>query len=84
MTKIGNDEIWESHEIQLLGVLIDKKLKFDGHIANICFKANQNLSIFSRLASLVTFDEKQILFKAFFDSQFNYCFLTWMFCNRPE
>ena len=31
--KISDDKIWESNEV---------KLKFDGHIANICFKANQN------------------------------------------
>ena len=36
--KIGDDMIWESDKI------IDNKLKFDGHIPNICLKANQKLS----------------------------------------
>ena len=36
----------------------------------------------SRLVKLLTFDENRILFKAFFESQFKYCPLTWMFCNR--
>ena len=54
--KIRNDKIWESNEVKLLGVTIVTKLKFDSHIANICFKANQKLSILSRLASLLTFN----------------------------
>ena len=70
---------WESNEVKLLGVTIDNKLKLDSHIANICIKANQKLSVFSRLAG---FDEKWILFKAFFDSQFKYCPLIWMFCSK--
>ena len=42
-------------------------LKYDSHIANICFIANQKLSALGKLASLFTFDKKRILFKAFFD-----------------
>ena len=38
--KIGDDKIWETKEVKLLGVTINNKLKFDNHIANICFKAN--------------------------------------------
>ena len=56
-TKIG-DKIWESNEVKLLGVTIDNKLKFDRHIANICFKANPKLSVLNALASLLTFDKK--------------------------
>ena len=74
-----DDKIWESNEVKLLGVTSDNKFKFDSHIANTCFKANQKLSLLSRLAGLLTFDRKQILFKAFFESQFKYCPLIWMF-----
>ena len=82
LVKIGDDEIWESNEVELLGVPIDNKLKFDGHIANICFMGNQKLSVLSRFVSLFTFDRKRILFKALFESQFRYCPLIWMFCSR--
>ena len=55
---------------------------FDSHISNICFKANQKLSVLSSLAGLLTFDRKRVLFKAFFESQFKYCHLIRMFCSR--
>ena len=55
---------------------------FDSHISNICFKANQKLSVLSRSAGLLTFDRKPIIFKAFFESQFKYCHLIRVFCSR--
>ena len=71
--KIGDDKTWESTELKHLDVTIDNKLRFDSYIANIYFKANQKLSVLSRLAGLLTFDRKRILFKTFFESQFKYC-----------
>ena len=79
--KIRYDKIRESNEIKLLGVTYHSKRKFDSRIAN-CLKANQKLSVLSRLTSLLTFDRKRILFKAFFESQFTYCPLIWIFCSR--
>ena len=42
-------------EVKLLGVTVNIKHKFDSHIANICFKANQKLIVSSRLAKLSAF-----------------------------
>ena len=64
--KIDNDK--------LLGVATDNNL------ANICFKGFQRsskVSVLSRLASFLTVDKKRIIFKAFFESQFKYCPLTY-------
>ena len=54
--KAGDDKICESNEFKLLVAAIDNKLKFDSHIANICFKVNQKLSVLSRSARLFTFE----------------------------
>ena len=64
--KVGDDKIWKSNEVKLLSLVIDNKLKFDNHIASICLKTNQKLSVLSGLADLLTFDRKRILYKAFF------------------
>ena len=34
--------------VKFLGITIGNKLKFDCHIANICFQANEKLSVLSR------------------------------------
>ena len=41
--KIGNDRIWETKAVKLLGVTIDNELKFDVHLNNVCLKANRKL-----------------------------------------
>ena len=46
---IGNDEIWESSNVKLLGVNIDRDLKFNEHMLNICSKANKKLTILIRM-----------------------------------
>ena len=74
-------KFWKSNEIKRLGVRIDKKRKFDSYHRDICFKANKKLSVLSRLVSLFTFDRKRILSKAFFESNFKYFPLIWMFCR---
>ena len=44
---IGKDVIWESKTAKLLGITIDKELKFDKYINQVCSKAKRNL-MFSR------------------------------------
>ena len=82
MESDSKDKIWEDTEVKLLGKAIDNSLKFDTHINNICTKANQKLSFLSRMMNILNFEERRRIFKSFFESQFKYCPLIWMFCSR--
>ena len=42
--KIGDDQIWESGTVKLLGIIIDNELKFDEYISNVCKKAQRKLN----------------------------------------
>ena len=44
---IGSNRTWESKNVELLGITIDKDLKFDKHVNKICSKANKNLKSFT-------------------------------------
>ena len=37
--KLGEELIWEETSVKLLGVTIDRQLKFDKHVFDICTKA---------------------------------------------
>ena len=37
--KVGVETIWESNQEKLLGLVIDKKLNFDGHLSILCKKS---------------------------------------------
>ena len=82
MESNSKDKIWEDTEVKLLGIAIDNSLKFDTHINNICCKANQKLSFLIRMMNILNFEERRMMFKSFFESQFKYCPLIWMFCSR--
>ena len=79
---VGGTKIWESNSVTLLCVQIDSSLKFDKHVIELCKKAGRKLSALKRLAKILPFQKMRILMKSFFDSQFSYCPLTWMFINR--
>ena len=80
--KVGEQVIWESRQEKLLGVIIDKELKFDKHLLNICKKASAKVTALGRLVKLVPQEKKKILMNSFIRSQFSYCPLLWMFCSR--
>ena len=64
--KIGNNRIWESKNVELLGITIAKDLKFDKHVNKICSKLN-------RMQSFMSAEKRRIIFKSIIESQFKYC-----------
>ena len=77
-----NDRMWESNYVKLLVINIDRSLKFDFHMLKVCSKANRKLTILSRMFKFLTFKKRRVLIKAYFESQFKYCPLVWMFHGR--
>ena len=79
---VAENQIWESNSVKLLGVTIDSQLKFEEHLAKIYLKAQIKLTALSRITKYLDFAKKRVLLKSFFESQFKYCSLTWMFYSR--
>ena len=63
-------------------ITIDKELKFDKHLLDICKKASAKVTALARLVNIISFEKKKVLMKSFIESQFSYCPLLWMFCSR--
>ena len=80
--KVGEHVIWETSQEKLLGLTIDKELKFKNHLLGVCKKASAKVTALARLVKIVPFDKKRLLMKSFIESQFSYCPLLWMFCSR--
>ena len=66
----------------LLGVSIDSELNFENHISNICSQVSKKLNALVRIARYITLEKCRMLFKAFIESQFNYCPLISMLYSR--
>ena len=80
-TKIDNKAVKVKSSVQLLGVQIDVELNFNLHIGKICRSAANQLNALIRLRKFLGFEEKNVLTKSYFYSNFNYCPLVWMFSH---
>ena len=69
-------------DMDLLGVTIDSKLKFDAHVAKICRKVSQQVAVLKRMKKILPFDTRMNLYRAFIVPHFNYCAETWHFCSK--
>ena len=67
---------------KLLGINIDSKLTFEGHINRTCKTSSTKLNALSKISYYMDPLKRRLLVNAFFTSQFNYCPLTWMFHSR--
>ena len=79
---IGTAQIENTQNEKLLGIIIDSKLNFDKHIQQICSRASAKLKALARIAPFMNITKRNILLNAFFNAQFSYCPLNWMFHGR--
>ena len=79
---VEGEKIQNSKSETLLGVTIDNKLSFTGHLHKICEKASQKRNALAQLLSFMNLEKRRIIVKAFVHSRFEYCPLIWMFHNR--
>ena len=73
-----------SKEEKMLGIVIDRNLKFENHIDSICRKASQKLSALNRISPYLDINKRKIIYNSMIKSQFSYCPLVWMFCSRKS
>ena len=83
-TKIGHSKIWESCAQKFLEIIIDRNLKFAEYILTQCRKAGREIKALARVCTYLSLELRRTSMKAFIESQFAYCPLIWMFCQRSS
>ena len=76
---IGDTEIENGEYEKLLGIKVDTKLNFNEHLNDIISKASRKVNALSRVMPYMSLSKKKKLVSSFFNSQYNYCPLIWMF-----
>ena len=69
-------------EMELLGVTVNNKLKFEGQIKEICRKVSQQIAVLKRMKKLLPLQLWENLYRAFIAPHFNYCAESWHFCGN--
>ena len=80
--RIGDTEIKNSEYEKLLVVKVDTILNFNEHLNGIISKASCKINVLSTVILYMSLSKKKKLMNSFFNSQFNYCLLIWMFHSR--
>ena len=78
------DLLKSSDTIKVLGIDIDDRVTFDGHISNMCIKAGRQLNALQRLKGSLDQDSRMAIYKSFIMFNFNYCPLIWMFTSKTS
>jgi len=79
---VGESNIEESSEVNLLGVLIDNELSFKSHLLAKIKKANSKIAMIKRHQNFLTFQQRKIVLSSFVHCHFSYAPLAWMFHSR--
>ena len=81
---LRNETIEETNIAKLLGITFDNKLTTNDHIKIICKQASSKLYALARIARYLDEQKNKNLMKSFVISQFNYCPIVWMYCQRKS
>ena len=79
--KICDFEVASSEKIEILGVILDNKLKFDLMIKEICRKAGSQINVLQRIKSRLDRSSRMAIYNSFVLSNLLYCQLVWMNCG---
>ena len=67
-----------------VGVNIDKKLNFDSYVSYLCKKTSRQVNALSRLRHIANENSKNMLYKTYIVSNFNYCSAIWNYCSSKS
>ena len=79
---IGTAQIENTQNEKFLGITNESKLSFDKHIQQICSRASAKSKALARTVPFMNIAKIKILINTFFNAQFRFCLLTWMFHSR--
>ena len=70
--------------IDILGVTFDSKLNFNEHVNKMCVRASRQVSALQRLANVLDFPSRKMIYQTFILANFNYCPIVWFFTSKAS
>lgn len=81
---VQNNIILPNKYVNVLGVTLDNCLKLDVHVTNICKKASRQINALRRIRRFLNEKSRILVYKSFIASNFNYCPLSYIFCDKKS
>ncbi len=70
--------------VKMLGINIDKKLKFTSHVTEVIRKCAYQLNALKRKTKILNTKTKMLIYHTFIEENVNYCPLIWMNRNKID
>ena len=81
---IQDSEIRPSECIDILGIELDRHLKFSSHINKICCQTGKQINALKRIKHHLEKDSKLTIYNSYINCNFNFCSIVWMFTNKSH
>ena len=62
---VDGNTIISANEINVLGVTLDDKLKFNSHVQSLCFRASRQINSFKRIAKYLNVERRLTVLKSY-------------------
>ena len=79
--KIGHDQIQNSNQEKLLGVIVDSSLNWSSHVEATLKKCNSMLYLLGRIKTFLNLSTRKLYFNAYILPHLDYCCTIWGNCN---
>ena len=81
---VGDIKLSSEDTVNVLGITLDSKLKFDAHVSILARRASQQINVLKRMSKFLSLDSRHLVYNSFISSNFTYCPVAWMFCGRKN
>ena len=83
-SQMTSTEVVQKPEVKLLGVTLDKQLRFTTQVIDVCRKVSSLVGVISRWRKLIPSSGKLQIFKSAMLPHLTYCQMIWHFCCASE
>ena len=67
---VDGNAIISANDINVLGVTLDDKLKFNSHVQSLCFRAPRQINSIKRIAKYMNVERRLTILKSFYPVEF--------------
>jgi len=81
---IDGIEIKTSQSIVILGVELDRELKFNAQIDAICSQIGKQINALKRMKHYLNKKSRKVIYSNYINCNLDYCSVTWLFANKTD
>ena len=79
---IGDHIISRHNTLKILGISLDEKMNFNGHIKSICQTSSRQINSLRCISKFLNQQCREKVYKSFINANCGYCPLVWMLCGK--